>query len=430
MKLYNTRDRHELVNFKEALFQGIGRGGGLYLPVEIPLLPGSIINNGGMNFNELCYEIAAFFLRDEIPPNELNDLISRAINFNAPLVSLNDDIKILELFHGPTLAFKDFGARFMAGAFSFFIGNENSETTILVATSGDTGSAVANAFYNMDGINVVLLYPSGKVSELQEKQFTTLGGNITALEISGTFDDCQSLVKKAFTDDDISRKKKLSSANSINIARLIPQTFYYFGAFSQLENKNSDFLFCVPSGNLGNLTAGLISKKMGLPVSKFVSAVNANTVFSDYISTGEFIPAPSISTYSNAMDVGNPNNFERITGLFDNSYGDIKEEIYSSSVSDKETLEAIKGVHSEFNYLLDPHGAVGYAAMQRFNYPGPITKILLETAHPAKFGQVITSAAGIIPEMPARLKASLEKEKQSTRLPSDYDAFKEFLMHN
>lgn len=430
MKLYNTRDRYELVNFKEALFRGIGEGGGLYLPVEIPLLPGSIINNGRLNFNELCYEVATSFLTDEIPPQGLHDLIAGAINFDAPLVSLNDDIKILELFHGPTLAFKDFGARFMAGAFSYFIGNENEEITILVATSGDTGSAVANAFHGMAGIKVVLLYPSGRVSQLQEKQFSTLGGNITALEISGTFDDCQSLVKKAFSDAAITGKKKLSSANSINIARLIPQTFYYFGAYGRLENKNKPFLFCVPSGNLGNLTAGLMSKKMGLPVSRFISAVNANTVFSDYISSGDFKPAPSISTLSNAMDVGSPNNFERITGLFDNSYEYIRNEILSTSVSDTETIGTIKKVYSEFNYILDPHGAVGYAAMQRLLDTEGTTKILLETAHPAKFGQVIESAIGRLPDMPDRLKASLEKEKQSIELPADYPVFKEFLMYN
>ena len=431
MKLYNTKDKSESVSFKEALFKGIGSKSGLYMPFDIPLLQKSFFENiKEKTFQEICFEISNLLLKDEIPESSLQNIISNAINFDAPLVNLNDKIKVLELFHGPTLAFKDFGARFMAESFAHFIQNQNLETTILVATSGDTGSAVANAFYKKPGIKVILLYPAGKVSKIQEMQFATLGQNISALEISGTFDDCQSLVKKSFGDKEIARRINLSSANSINIARLIPQTFYYFRAYQQLANKSEPFIFCVPSGNLGNLTAGLISQKMGLPVHKFISAVNSNSVFSDYISTGDFNPRSSISTLSNAMDVGNPNNFERITEIFNSSHEEIKSNIESISISDKETIEVIKKVYDEFDYLIDPHGAVGFSAMQKFSQLYGHTKILLETAHPAKFGNVIKSAIGKNAELPESLKTSLTGKKQTVTLSGNFKELKEFLLQN
>lgn len=431
MKLYNTKNKSEITNFKDALFKGIGSNGGLFLPAGIPLLEKSFFENiDNIDFNEICFRISDSFLNDEIPEIYLHKIISEAVNFDSPLIHLSDNIKILELFHGPTLAFKDFGARFMAETFSYFIRDENRGSTILVATSGDTGSAVANAFYKKPGIKVVLLYPGGKVSKIQEMQFTTLGGNISALEIAGTFDDCQAMVKKAFSDKEIRDRKNLSSANSINIARLIPQTFYYFRAFQQLDNKSLPLMFCVPSGNLGNLTAGLISQRMGLPVFKFISAVNENSVFAEYISTGNFNPGPSTSTLSNAMDVGNPNNFERILELFDYSHDEIKKNILSRSITDPETEEIIKRVFAEYNYLLDPHGAVGFAAMQKFSEPEDCTKILLETAHPAKFESVIKSVTGSELEIPERLGIYLKRDKQSTKLPADYEKFKEFLIEN
>jgi threonine synthase len=431
LKLYNTKNKKELVSFQEALFKGIGSEGGLYMPVEIPLLQKSFFENiEQKTFLEICFEISNLLLKDEIPELSLQKIISSAINYDAPLVHLSDKIKVLELFHGPTLAFKDFGARFMAESFAHFIQSQNRETTILVATSGDTGSAVANAFYKKPGIKVILLYPAGKISKIQEMQFATLGNNISALEISGTFDDCQSLVKNSFSDEEIVCRINLSSANSINIARLIPQTFYYFRAYQQLANKSEPFIFCVPSGNLGNLTAGLISQKMGLPVHKFISAVNNNSVFSDYISTGNFIPRLSVSTLSNAMDVGNPNNFERIAQIFQNSYEEIKDNIESISISDKETVEAIKKAYNEFGYLVDPHGAVGFSAMHKISQLEGITKILLETAHPAKFGNVIKFAIGKDPELPESLKSSLRGNKQTVKLSGNFRELKEFLLKN
>lgn len=428
MKLYNNKNKSEIVSFKEALFKGAAGGGGLYVPVKIPLLSDEFwkgLNN--TSFNDICFEISSQFLSDEIPSEDLRTIINNSINFDAPLISLTAKIKILELFHGPTLAFKDFGARFMAEVFEYFKKEENKETYILVATSGDTGSAVANAFFKKTGIKVILLYPSGKISNLQEKQFTTLGENITALEIEGTFDDCQSLVKKAFIDKEITDVKNLSSANSINIGRLLPQTFYYFRAIQQLKEISENLKITVPSGNLGNLTAGLIAKKMGLPVNEFISATNINSVFADFLSSGNLAPRKSVITLSNAMDVGNPNNYSRITEIFDNSFEKISNILTGYSIDDEKTLSTISKIYNKYDYILDPHGAVGFAAMEKDNNIS--MNIILETAHPAKFNETIKKAVGKNIELPHMIKEIIYKEKKSIRLKNNFEDFKSYLLN-
>jgi threonine synthase len=434
MKFYSTNNKNNLVSFKEAVIKGIADDGGLFLPVEIPKLPSGFIKNiNNYSFAEIAYNVSKTLLEDEIPDRDLKKIIDESINFDVPLIKLqNDSISVLELFHGPTLAFKDFGARFMAKTLSYFNQNKN-EITILVATSGDTGSAVANGFLNADGIKVILLYPSGKVSLIQEKQLTTLNGNITALEIEGTFDDCQRLVKQAFADQEIKKELILSSANSINIARLIPQSFYYFFAYSQIEDWSKPLVFSVPSGNFGNLTGGILAMIMGLPVHKFIAALNINDVFLDYIKKGIFEPKKSIRTISNAMDVGNPSNFFRIQSIFNESYEEIKEKIYAVSFSDEQTKAAIKEVFSKFNYVMDPHGAVGYLALKEFikdKKAESINGVILETAHPAKFLDDVEDILKIKVEMPERLKHSLELEKKSIRLSSGFEEFKSFLLKN
>ena len=316
MKYYSTNNHNLSLSFRDAVLTGLADDGGLLLPERIPELGSDFISNlSNLSFTDICFEIASGFIEDEIKSSDLGTIVSDSINFPAPLVKLDDNISVLELFHGPTLAFKDFGARFMARVVEYFIRNSDHTTNILVATSGDTGSAVANGFLGMEGIKVFVLYPGGKISQIQEKQITTLGENITAIEVDGSFDDCQDLVKKAFVDPELKKKINLSSANSINIGRLIPQTFYYFEGFRQLKKKSGDVVFSVPSGNLGNLTAGIISKKMGLPIKKMIAAVNSNKTFFEFIKNSEFKPRATIRTYSNAMDVGNPNNFYRISGF-------------------------------------------------------------------------------------------------------------------
>ncbi|MFH0735361.1 MAG: threonine synthase [bacterium] len=431
MQYYSTNNIKNKVSLKEAVLKGIADDGGLFMPEYIPQISKDFINNiSSYSFQDIACHIAKLFCEEDIPTPALYDIINSAINFESPIVKLDEDTYVLELFHGPTFAFKDFGARFTAKIMSYFINNQNNEINILVATSGDTGSAVANGFFNIPGINVTILYPSNKVSYLQEKQLTTLGGNITALEVGGTFDDCQRLVKNAFADKTVSKIKNLSSANSINISRLLPQSFYYFNAYAQLKNKTKDLLFSVPSGNLGNLTAGLIAYKMGLPVYKFISAVNANKVFEKYINTGEFIIKPSITTFSNAMDVGNPSNAARIFELFENNFTKINNIIFSRSKSDEETLIAIEEVYDKYNYLIDPHGAVGYAVLHDYvdNQDVKYNSIILETAHPAKFTEVMEKAISDKIKLPEELKKCLLKEKVSIKISNRYEEFKEFLI--
>lgn len=436
MILYSTKNRNERASFVQAVLKGIPQSGGLFMPHSLPIMPPSFfIDAQSMSFPELSLVIANRLLKGEIDSSSLRDIVDNAFNFDLPLKQIYNNIHVLELFHGPTLAFKDIGARFMAGILSH-IGVKNQENrVILVATSGDTGSAVANGFLNAPGIKVVLLYPSGKVSKIQEQQLTTLGANITALEISGTFDDCQKLVKEAFADSVLTNKLNLTSANSINIARLLPQSFYYHYAYSRLTkilDKNSkcnNIVFSVPSGNLGNLTGGLIAKEMGLPVKKFIAALNSNRVLAHYLETGLFTPAPSIQTVSNAMDVGYPSNFERIMEIVENKHSKAIEVLFSRSYSNQQTIEAIKRVNSHYQYLLDPHGAVGYLAIEEYmrNYPGNDTFILLETAHPTKFSSIIEQASVEPPKIPELLKQCLTKKRDYVQLSSNINEFKDFL---
>lgn len=432
MKFYSTNKKSEPVSFEKAVMAGLADDGGLFMPQSITVLDKNFIDTlDKLSFREIALEIVQKFVEGEINGNDLENIINEAINFPAPVIPLDDKISVLELFHGPTLAFKDFGARFMAKTMGHFISKQDRELNILVATSGDTGSAVAKGFYDTAGINVYILYPKGKVSYIQEKQLTTLDKNITALEIDGTFDDCQSLVKSAFVDSELSTQLNLSSANSINFARLLPQTFYYFEAYRQVKNKSNGLIICVPSGNLGNLTAGLIAKKMGLPVTKFIAATNANSGFAEYIKTGSFIPRKSILTLSNAMDVGNPSNLERIRELFNNDLSEIQKNIFSNSADDKDTLKTIKSVFDKHNYILDPHGAVGYFILNNFlkNHPlDNFSALLLETAHPAKFLDVVEKEVRRSIEIPERLKVCLNKDKRSVPLSNDYSGFRDYLL--
>ncbi len=365
-----------------------------------------------------------------MPEEILWQVVSEAINFPVKLVSLSPALHVLELFHGPTLAFKDFGARFMARLMGYFVRGETRPLTVLVATSGDTGSAVAHGFLGVSGIRVVILYPSKRISEAQEKQFTTLGENITALEVSGTFDDCQRLVKQAFSDAELNKRAFLTSANSINVGRLLPQMFYHVAAYRQLPVASIPLIVSVPSGNFGNLTAGIFAKRIGLPVARFVASTNANDVVPEYLRTGEFHPRPAKPTYSNAMDVGSPNNFPRLLDLCRNRLEYVQREIWGHGATDEETLSAMKSVHERFGYIADPHTAVGVLGWEAYRreHAEPAQGLVLATAHPAKFADVVTRAIGTAPPLPDRLAAYLQRPKLSQPISSHYDDFKQFLL--
>jgi threonine synthase len=439
MKLYSTNNKEYIVDLKEAVLKGLPEDNGLFMPINIPELPQDFIQNlKNFSFQEIAFKICTTLFENYIPENDLKKIVNEAITFPAPVVKLNDNKYVLELFHGPSLAFKDFGARFMAKLMGYFNENEEEDLVILVATSGDTGGAVAAGFHKTPGIKVVILYPSGKVSNLQEKQLTTLGENITALEVKGTFDDCQALVKKAFLDQPLNNKIRLSSANSINIARLIPQSFYYFEAAKQVDYLNRDLVFCVPSGNFGNLTAGLFAQKMGLPIKHFIAATNINDIVPSYLSSGIYTPKPSIATISNAMDVGNPSNFARMLDLFSlnqkekcSTWNIMKRNISGFYYDDVETRYGITHVFDQFNYTIDPHGAVGYLALERYQAenPGKIG-VVLETAHPSKFKKVVEEEIKQKVNIPERLAVLANKPKESTLLNVDYQQFKQFLIDN
>ena len=432
MKLYSTNDKTNVVELKEAVLNAFPKDQGLYMPTHIPTLsPPFFQALNQYTFEELSFMIAQNLIGHYIPERDLYQLISRAINFPAPLINLNNDISTLELFHGPTMAFKDFGARFMAELMSYFLKDEDRETTILVATSGDTGGAVASGFYGVPGIKVIILYPSGKVSDLQEKQLTTWGDNISAIEVDGVFDDCQALVKQAFIDEDLQEKYDFSSANSINIARLIPQSFYYFEGYKQVADKSRPVTMVVPSGNFGNLTAGLLGKRMGLPIEHFVAATNANKTVPDYLETGTFAAKPSVQTISNAMDVGNPSNFPRMKALYgtdSSTWNEMKKDISGDHYTDSETMQAIVDIKKRHDYIADPHGAVGYLACLKHlkKFPSHQT-IFLETAHPGKFGRPMKKALGELP-LPSQLEAFMGKEKVANRCSKVYSDFKQLLL--
>lgn len=431
MKYYSTNNKNLIVTFETAVMQGLAEDGGLFMPIEFPQIEESFIQSiEKYSFQEIAFKIAELFVENEISESNLSDIISNSITFPAPIVPIDNNLFVLELFHGPTLAFKDFGARFMAKTMGYFVSQRGVNLNILVATSGDTGSAVAHGFYETEGINVFILYPKGKVSLIQEKQLTTLDKNITALEINGTFDDCQRLVKTAFVDKELNKKLNLTSANSINIARLLPQAFYYFEAYKQIPNKKLHTIFSVPSGNLGNLTAGIIAKKIGLPISKFIGAVNSNKVFAEFLKSGSFTPQPSIQTLSNAMDVGNPSNLIRIKEIYSNLLSEMQKDIYSQSYNDIQTRKGIKEVYEKYKYIIDPHGSVGYLALKDFIQSNQIYNgIILETAHPSKFKDVIEEELKINVKIPERLAECLNKEKKTVELSSEYSDLKEYLLN-
>ncbi len=428
MHYYSTNNKELKLGLKEALLKGLAPDGGLFMPYPIPILSRNDLESlRGLNLTQIALKLSELLFGEDIPGEELKQIVEEAVNFDTPVVQVEEDIYSLELFHGPTLAFKDVGARFLARLLGYFTRDMKSDIHVLVATSGDTGSAVANGFLGVPGIKVHVLYPSGLVSPLQEKQFTTLGKNISAIEVEGTFDNCQKLVKEAFMDQELTNRMTLTSANSINLARFLPQAFYYFRAWAQMEPE-SQLFFSVPSGNYGNMTAGLVAREMGLPVHTFLSANNLNDVVPSYLLTGKFKPRPSTPTIANAMDVGDPSNFVRILDLFDHKHEWITAHMHGYSYSDHDIREIIGSVYKKTGYLCDPHGATGYQAARSFldNNQG-YTGIFLETAHPAKFKESVEEVIGTPVEIPERLAAFADREKHSILLKPAYQDFKEYL---
>jgi len=435
MKYYSTNHKAPQASLQEAVVKGLAPDRGLYMPERIQALPQSFFETiEQRSFQEIAYEVAKAFFGEDIENETLKQIVYETLSFDTPIVEVSKNIYSLELFHGPTLAFKDVGARFMARLLGYFIRKQGqSLVNVLVATSGDTGSAVANGFLGVEGIRVYVLYPKGLVSEIQEKQFTTLGQNITALEVEGTFDDCQALVKSAFMDAELNAKMNLSSANSINVARFLPQAFYYFHAYAQWKrlnrdnNQGKDLVFCVPSGNFGNITAGFFAQRMGLPVKRFIAANNSNDVFYKYLQTGEYQARPSVATIANAMDVGDPSNFARVLDLYQHSHQAICGNISGAAYTDAQIADTLKTVYQRDGYLLDPHGACGYRALSEQLQEGECG-IFLETAHPAKFKQTVENIIHSEVEIPAKLQAFMQGEKQSLPMSKDFDSFKAFLM--
>ncbi len=431
MNFYSTNHSAPQVSFREAVLHGMPPDNGLYMPLSIPKIPADLLNGlPDMNFQELALEISKLWLEEDIDEKWLKKIVYEAIDFDATLHKVKENTFSLELYHGPTYAFKDFGARFMARLLSHFVRKESNETVILVATSGDTGSAVAQGFYKIPGIYVVLLYPGGKVSKLQEKQITTIGGNVTALEVDGTFDDCQMLVKQAFLDEDLNDIMHLTSANSINFARLLPQSFYYIYAYAQLKQYNKPVVFSIPSGNFGNMCGALLAKKMGIPIHHLIAATNANNIVPQYLETGKFEPRPSLKTISNAMDVGNPSNFPRILELYGNKYENVIKDIHGSAYSDHITKKAILKIFEETHYLMCPHSAIGYLGLHDYllGREKEFTGVFVSTAHPAKFSNEINKFLDYEIAFPHGLKSVLNKKKESVKMNSDYEDFKKFLL--
>ncbi len=441
MMYYSTNGRAPQATLREAVERGLAPDRGLYMPDHIQQLPASFFDRiDQLTFQEMSFEVARAFFGGDVDDASLKRIVTDTLAFETPLRRVEEGIYSLELFHGPTLAFKDVGARFMARLLQYFIHKDcegrpmaGGEVNVLVATSGDTGSAVANGFLGVDGIHVYVLYPKGKVSRIQESQFTTLGRNITALEVDGVFDDCQALVKNAFMDGELNAHMTLTSANSINVARFLPQAFYYFNAYAQLKRvaavaDPSNLVVCVPSGNFGNITAGLFAKRMGLPVKRFVAANNANDIFYNYLQTGQYCPQPSKQTLANAMDVGDPSNFARILDLYANQWADIKADISGATYTDDRIREAMCQCYEATGYVLDPHGACGWRALKELLQPSEVG-VFLETAHPAKFKEKVDDILGTDIAIPERLQAFMRGKKQSVEMANDFDAFKSFLMN-
>ncbi len=440
MNYYSTNHKAPMATLREAVEHGLAPDRGLYMPETIKRLPESFFENiDKLSFQEIALEVARCFFGDDVDEESLRHIVFSTLAFETPVHQVKEDIYSLELFHGPTLAFKDVGARFMARLLQYFIKKDEKatgvhhEVNVLVATSGDTGSAVANGFLGIDGIHVYVLYPKGKVSKIQESQFTTLGRNITALEVDGVFDDCQALVKSAFMDKELNDHMKLTSANSINVARFLPQAFYYFNAYAQLKHMGlvgpgrKDMVVCVPSGNFGNITAGLFGIRMGLPVKHFIAANNANDIFYNYLQTGIYSPQPSKQTLANAMDVGDPSNFARILDLYNNDWKAICNDISGATYSDDAIRKTMKQCYDETGYVLDPHGACGYQALSEQLQPGQVG-VFLETAHPAKFKEKVDAIDNADIAIPERLQAFMRGKKQSVEMPNDFEALKRYLM--
>ena len=430
MMYYSTNGRAPLATLEKAVVKGLAEDRGLYMPERIERMPDSFFDHiRDLDFHEVACAAADAFFGEDVDRDELHDIVCDTLRFDCPAVKVEDRIYALELFHGPTLAFKDVGARFMARLLGHFRSGER--LNVLVATSGDTGSAVANGFLGVEGIHVFVLYPKGKVSPIQECQFTTLGQNITALEIDGVFDDCQALVKSAFMDAELNSAMKLTSANSINVARFLPQAFYYFWGYAQMKRLGlaDELVICTPSGNFGNICAGLFAKRMGLPVKRFIAANNANSVFYDYLRTGVYTPRPSIQTIANAMDVGDPSNFARVIELYGHDWEAVKADISGATYSDAQIAETIRDVYGRTGYLCDPHGACGYRALSEGLLPGE-TGLFCETAHPAKFKDTVEGIIDAPVAIPEKLQAFMRGRKDNVSLPNDYNAFKAFLTDN
>ena len=433
MKLYSTQHESADVDLEEAIFRGLPPDNGLYMPYEFPVLPSSFFESiHTRSLPEIAKAVCKNLLGDDLTDAEIDGIIDSSMTFEAPVVSLEENVGVLELFHGPSMAFKDFGARFMAAIMSHYLIKSKREIRILVATSGDTGGAVAQGFFNTPGISVTILYPSGKVSDIQEKQLTTLGGNVTALEIDGTFDDCQRLVKQAFLDEELRSSFNLASANSINIARLIPQSFYYFAAYAALRKQGitKPVVFSVPSGNFGNLSAGLMAYQMGLPVQAFVAACNANHPVPDYLASGNYHPKPSVETISNAMDVGAPSNFIRMRLLAGEEIEQVRKIVKGYDTSDEKTKEIMLDVYQRTAYVMCPHTAVAYDGLTQYavEYPGDYYGVLLSTAHYAKFLPTVEETLGTKVEVPTRLAELLDKQKKSIPMGTDFEGFKKYLL--
>ena len=435
MKFYSTNNTSTKVSFKEAVFNSMPQDKGLYMPVSIPRLDDKFLNNlDSYTLPEIAFHVAKNLLGDDIPDNDLQAIIHDAINFYAPVVELEENVYVLELFHGPSLAFKDFGARFMSRVMSYFLEEGEKTLDVLVATSGDTGGAVALGFLGVPNTRVTILYPKGKVSGIQELQLTTNGQNVRAVEVDGTFDDCQALVKQAFVDPELIKEFRLTSANSINIARLIPQTFYYFNAYAQLLKEGKDkVVFSVPSGNFGNLGAGLLAWKMGLPVEHFIAATNANDAVPEFLKTGVYQPKPSVQTISNAMDVGNPSNWVRIRDIFKDNPEEFKSLVSGFSFDDEETLGAIEKIHSSYNYIVCPHTAIAWQALKDWQQDQPtgrVAGVFLSTAHPCKFPDVLPKHIADKIVIPEQVKNLEGKTKHAASLSKDFEGFKSWLLHN
>lgn len=449
MNYYSTNGTAPMADLKKAVVKGLAEDRGLYMPEHIKTLPQVFFDNiQDMSFRDIAYNVAAAFFGEDVDGDALQDIVYDTLSFDCPVVKVTDSIYSLELFHGPTLAFKDVGARFMARLLQYQLqkstgqnsdsgqtGNSSQTSdssqscvNVLVATSGDTGSAVANGFLGVEGIHVYVLYPKGKVSPIQECQFTTLGHNITAIEVDGVFDDCQALVKSAFMDAELNKRMRLTSANSINVARFLPQAFYYFNAYAQLrrQGKADNMVVCVPSGNFGNICAGLVAKRMGLPIKHFIAANNANDVFYKYLQTGIYTPQPSIQTIANAMDVGDPSNFARIYDLYGKDWAAIRTDISGATYTDEQIADTMRQVYKTTGYVCDPHGACGFRALSERLRDGE-TGVFLETAHPAKFKQTVDSILGSDIDIPAKLQAFMKGKKQSVAMSSDFKAFKQYL---